>query len=308
MLLREMQIQNPTAVMIARTAVAQDDITGYVIMHFCVTPICDTPSHHCIYVGPPQGWHHIDGGAHWRSHATSRALPGRRPASPPPCRCTLSWVVVPSVVSKQPYSHTTPLSYTPPHSHTHHPTLTHTTPRSYTPPHHAPQQGFEAAKRATLEFLETFKQQVDPADREKLACVARTSLRTKVYADLADLLTDIVTDAVLTIQKPGEAIDLHMVEIMHMKHKLDRDTRLIKGLVLDHGSRHPDMPKRLENAFILTGNISLEYDKSEINSGFFYSNAEQREAMVVAERAVIDDKVNKIIELKRKVGWGWGNG
>ena len=28
MLLREMQIQNPTAVMIARTAVAQDDITG----------------------------------------------------------------------------------------------------------------------------------------------------------------------------------------------------------------------------------------------------------------------------------------
>ena len=30
MLLREMQIQNPTAVMIARTAVAQDDITGCV--------------------------------------------------------------------------------------------------------------------------------------------------------------------------------------------------------------------------------------------------------------------------------------
>lgn len=28
MLLREMQIQNPTAVMIARTAVAQDDVTG----------------------------------------------------------------------------------------------------------------------------------------------------------------------------------------------------------------------------------------------------------------------------------------
>lgn len=28
-LLREMQIQNPTAVMIARTAVAQDDVTGW---------------------------------------------------------------------------------------------------------------------------------------------------------------------------------------------------------------------------------------------------------------------------------------
>jgi T-complex protein 1 subunit zeta len=32
-LLREMQIQNPTAVMIARTAVAQDDITGCVPHH-----------------------------------------------------------------------------------------------------------------------------------------------------------------------------------------------------------------------------------------------------------------------------------
>jgi len=29
-LLREMQIQHPTAMMIARTATAQDDITGYV--------------------------------------------------------------------------------------------------------------------------------------------------------------------------------------------------------------------------------------------------------------------------------------
>lgn len=33
---------------------------------------------------------------------------------------------------------------------------------------------------------------------------------------------------------------------MHMRHKLDQDTRLVRGLVLDHGSRHPDMPKRLE--------------------------------------------------------------
>ena len=30
---------------------------------------------------------------------------------------------------------------------------------------------------------------------------------------------------------------------MHMRHKLDSDTRLIKGLVLDHGSRHPEHAK-----------------------------------------------------------------
>ena len=53
---------------------------------------------------------------------------------------------------------------------------------------------------------------------------------------------------------------------MHMKHKLDKDTRLVKGLTLDHGSRHPDMPKRVERAHILTCNLSLEYERSEVPS------------------------------------------
>lgn len=42
--------------------------------------------------------------------------------------------------------------------------------------------------------------------------------------------------------------------------------------------------------------------RSEINAGFFYSNAEQREAMVAAERRQVDERVNKIIQLKHKVG------
>merc|ERR1712083_894391 len=60
----------------------------------------------------------------------------------------------------------------------------------------------------------------------------------------------------------------------------------VRGLVLDHGGRHPDMPKRLENCFILTCNVSLEYEKTEVNSGFFYKSAEDREKLVAAERKV----------------------
>ena len=40
--------------------------------------------------------------------------------------------------------------------------------------------------------------------------------------------------------------------------------RLVKGLVMDHGARHPDMPKRVEDAFILTLNVSLEYEKTYV--------------------------------------------
>ena len=71
--------------------------------------------------------------------------------------------------------------------------------------------------------------------------------------------------------------------------------------MLDHGCRHPDMPKHLKNCFILTCNVSLEYEKSEVNLGFFYTSAEQREKLVAAERKFTDDKVNKIIQLKRAV-------
>ena len=40
---------------------------------------------------------------------------------------------------------------------------------------------------------------------------------------------------------------------------------------------------------------------SEVNSGFFYKSAEEREKLVAAERKFTDDKVQKVIELKRKV-------
>lgn len=220
-LLREMQIQNPTAVMIARTAVAQDDVTG------------DGTTSTVLMIGElmKQAERYLSEGTH---------------------------------------------------------------PRALV-------EGFEAAKKASLEFLETFKLPVDGTDREILRCVARTSLRTKLHERLADQLTDIVTDAVLCVRQQGSVVDLHMVEVMHMKHKLDEDTQLVRGLVLDHGARHQGMPKRLENCFILTCNVSLEYEKSEVNSGFFYSSAEQREKLVAAEREYTDERVRKIIELKRQV-------
>ena len=96
-------------------------------------------------------------------------------------------------------------------------------------------------------------------------------------------------------------IDLYMVEIMHMKHLQATETRLVKGLVLDHGARHPDMPKSLTNCYILTCNVSMEYEKSEVNSSLFYSTADQRVELASAERKMTDLTVQRAIALKRKV-------
>lgn len=153
---------------------------------------------------------------------------------------------------------------------------------------------------SSAKFLDDFKLQRE-VDRELLLSVARTSLSTKLNSTLAEQLTPDIVDAVLAIYNPPAKPDLHMVEIMTMQHRTAADTQLIRGLALDHGARHPDMPKRVENAYILTLNVSLEYEKSEINSGFYYSSAEQREKLVESERRFVDEKLRKIVELKKEV-------
>ena len=219
-LLKEMQIQNPTAVMIARAATAQDDITG------------DGTTSVVLMVGEllKQADRYIQEGLH---------------------------------------------------------------PRIIT-------DGYEIAQKETLDFLDKFKVS-RKIDRDLLLSVARTSLSTKINKALAEHLTPSIVDAVLAISRPNQKPDLHMVEIMKMQHRTASDTQLIRGLAMDHGARHPDMPKRVENAYILTLNVSLEYEKSEINSGFYYNSAEQRDKLVASERRHVDEKLKKIVALKNEV-------
>ncbi|KAJ3213751.1 T-complex protein 1 subunit zeta [Clydaea vesicula] len=217
-LLNEMQIQNPTASMIARAATAQDDVTG------------DGTTSNVLLIGEmlKQAERYLSEGLH---------------------------------------------------------------PRVIT-------EGFEIAKKEALLFLEGFKIKRE-MDRETLVSVARTSLRTKVRPEVADALTNAVVDAVMCIHQKDVPIDLHMVEIMKMQHKNETDTRLVKGLVMDHGARHPDMKKRVENCFVLTLNVSLEYEKS---------SAEQREKLVESERKFVDARLQKLVDLKKSVCDGTDKG
>uniref|UniRef100_A0A8C9D044 T-complex protein 1 subunit zeta n=1 Tax=Phocoena sinus TaxID=42100 RepID=A0A8C9D044_PHOSS len=121
-------------------------------------------------------------------------------------------------------------------------------------------EGFEATKEKVLQFLEQVKLSKE-MDRETLIDVARTSLRTKVHAELADVLTEAVVDSILAIKKQDEHTDLFM---------------------------------RVEDAHILTCNVSLEYGKTEVNS-------EEREKLVKAERKFIEDRFKKMIDLQTKV-------
>lgn len=161
-------------------------------------------------------------------------------------------------------------------------------------------EGFEKAKTKALEVLDKIQNKIE-IDRSVLLEVAKTSVCTKVHDKIANVLAEACVDSILAIKQKDEPVDLHMVELMEMQHKTEINTKLVKGLVLDHGARHPGMPKMLKNAYILTCNVSMEYEKSEVNSGFFYKTAEEREKLVLAEREFIEQRVKKVIELKKKL-------
>jgi len=226
-LLHEMQIQHPTACMIARTATAQDDVTG-------------------------------DG--------------------------TTSTVLLCGELLRQAERYTVEGLH----------------PRMIA-------DGFDLGRDATLKFLEGFKIKKTGDllnDRDLLRCIAATSLKTKLDNTLAEKLTDAVVDSIRVISPEDSAttpIDLHRIEIMTMKRKLGIESRFINGIVMDHGARHPDMPKMLTNCRIMTCNVTFEYEQTEVQSGFFYSTAEEREKLVESERKWLDERCRQVVSLKRSV-------
>jgi len=230
-LLHEMQIQHPTAALIARTATAQDEVTG-------------------------------DG--------------------------TTSTVLLCGELLKQAHRYT---------SEGLHPRVI--------------ADGYDIARDATLEFLDQFKVDYGTEDgkkieddRELLRCLASTSLKTKLDHDLADKIADAVVEAMQCIipeDTTKSPVDLNMVEIMTMQRKMGTDSRFVNGLVLDHGGRHPDMPKVLTNCHVMTCNVTFEYEKTEVQSGFFYSTAEEREKLVESERKWLDERCRQVVDFKRSV-------
>ena len=138
-------------------------------------------------------------------------------------------------------------------------------------------------------------------DRKTLLKCARTVIETKIKKILSERMANIAVDAVLTIYNEGKVVDLERIEILQINSRTEADSKWIRGLVLDHGARHPDMPKIVHNAFILLCNINLEHERSETNSSFNYNCIEKKEEISINERDLIDRRVNKIIQLKRSV-------
>ena len=94
-------------------------------------------------------------------------------------------------------------------------------------------------------------------------------MQTKLVSKDSDQLAELIVTASLQIADKstgGYRVDLDDVKVEKKAGGSLRDTKLIKGIVLDKEVVHGGMPKRIEKAKIALINSALEIEKTEFDA------------------------------------------
>src|ERR671939_619330 len=129
--------------------------------------------------------------------------------------------------------------------------------------------GYNAAAEQALKLLEKIAVKVDIADKDMLLKITRTSMDSKLVSDDSPVLAQIVVDATKQVAEKADGIykvDLDDIKVEKKAGGSMRDTKLIKGIVLDKEVVHGGMPKRVEGAKIALITSALEIEKTEFDA------------------------------------------
>jgi len=129
-------------------------------------------------------------------------------------------------------------------------------------------EGYKEALQKTLELIESIAEAIDINDTETLKKIALTSLSSKAVGDAAEYFAELVVEAIRSIaeQRDGKwYVDLNNIQVIKKHGGSLKDTKLIKGIVIDKEVVHPDMPRRVRNAKIAVLDAPLEIQKPEID-------------------------------------------
>jgi len=89
-------------------------------------------------------------------------------------------------------------------------------------------------------------------------------------------------------------VDIDNVKVEKKAGGSIRDTKLIKGIVLDKEVVHGGMPKRIENAKIALVNCPLEIEKTEFDAKININNPEQIQKFIDEENTMLKAMIDKI--------------
>ncbi|MGA8842618.1 MAG: thermosome subunit beta [Nitrososphaeraceae archaeon] len=158
--------------------------------------------------------------------------------------------------------------------------------------------GYRKSATKAIEILNHIAQKVDPKDKSQLIKVAQTSMQTKLVSRESHELAETVVTASLQVSEEagsGYKVDIDDVKVEKKAGGSIRDTKLIKGIVLDKEVVHGGMPKRIENAKIALVNSALEIEKTEFDAKINISSPDQMKMFLEEENKMLKSMVDKII-------------
>jgi archaeal chaperonin len=158
--------------------------------------------------------------------------------------------------------------------------------------------GYRKSALKSIEIFNHLAQKIDPGNKSELIRVARTSMQTKLVSKDSDELSEVVVNAALQVSEPNESayiIDIDDVKVEKKAGGSLRDTKLIKGIVLDKEVVHGGMPKRVEKAKIALINSALEIEKTEFDAKININSPDQMKMFLEEENKMLKNMVDKII-------------
>jgi thermosome len=158
--------------------------------------------------------------------------------------------------------------------------------------------GYRKSALKSIEIYNHLAQKIDPGNKSELIRVARTSMQTKLVSRDSDELSEVVVNAALQVSEPNESayiIDIDDVKVEKKTGGSLRDTKLIKGIVLDKEVVHGGMPKRVEKAKIALINSALEIEKTEFDAKININSPDQMKMFLEEENKMLKNMVDKIV-------------
>jgi archaeal chaperonin len=157
--------------------------------------------------------------------------------------------------------------------------------------------GYRKSAIKAIEILSNLAQKIDGGDKSQLIRIARTSMQTKLVSKESNELAEIVVNAALQVSEKFDSkykVDIEDVKVEKKAGGSLKDTKLIKGIVLDKEVVHGGMPKRVEKAKIALINSALEIEKTEFDAKINISSPDQMKMFLEEENKMLMIMVDKI--------------
>ena len=157
--------------------------------------------------------------------------------------------------------------------------------------------GYRKTAFKSIEVLNSIAMKVDGQNKDQLIKVAKTSMQTKLVSkDSVDLANIVVTSAqqVAENRNGSTKVDLDDIKVEKKAGGSIKDTKLIKGIVLDKEVVHGGMPKRIDNAKIALINSALEIEKTEFDAKLNISSPDQMKRFLDEENVMLKSMVDKL--------------